>query len=109
MTAQFKLMESSLQDIERFTDADIAFHAALLAATGNHLLTRLIEMIGPVLRFGRMISLRAPTGRPDRLAAGTPTGAGRHSRRERGRGTRGNASAPQLDRQPDPRRADRRA
>ena len=57
MTVQFKLMETSLNDIERFTDADIAFHAALLAATGNHLLTRLIEMIGPVLRFGRMISL----------------------------------------------------
>lgn len=29
----------------------------MLAATGNHLLTRLIDMIGPVLRFGRMISL----------------------------------------------------
>lgn len=57
MTVQYKQMEASLHDLERFTDADIAFHAALLAATGNHLLTRLIEMIGPVLRFGRMISL----------------------------------------------------
>jgi DNA-binding FadR family transcriptional regulator len=57
MSVQFKLMESSLGDLDRFTDADIAFHAALLAATGNHLLGRLIEMIGPVLRFGRMISL----------------------------------------------------
>ena len=57
MTVQFRLMEASLNDLERFTDADIAFHAALLTATGNHLLTRLIEMIGPVLRVGRMISL----------------------------------------------------
>jgi len=66
MTAQFTLMEASLQDLERFTDADIAFHAALLAATGNHLLTRLIEMIGPVLRLGRMFSLqRRPDGPAD--------------------------------------------
>jgi len=57
MTAQFERMEASVGDLERFTDADIAFHDALLAATGNHLLTRLIDMIGPVLRFGRMISL----------------------------------------------------
>jgi DNA-binding FadR family transcriptional regulator len=57
MRRQFERMEASLGDIERFTDADIAFHDALLAATGNHLLTRLIDMIGPVLRFGRMISL----------------------------------------------------
>ena len=66
MAAQFKQMESSLNDLERFTDADIAFHAALLAATGNHLLSRLIEMIGPVLRFGRTISLeRRPDGPVD--------------------------------------------
>jgi DNA-binding FadR family transcriptional regulator len=56
-------MEASIGDVERFTDGDIAFHAALLAATGNHLLTRLIEMIGPVLRFGRIMSLeRRPDG-----------------------------------------------
>ena len=57
MGEQFERMEASVGDVERFTDADIAFHDALLAATGNHLLTRLIDMIGPVLRFGRMISL----------------------------------------------------
>lgn len=57
MSAQFERMETSVHDLERFTDADIAFHDALLAATGNHLLTRLIDMTGPVLRLGRMISL----------------------------------------------------
>lgn len=57
MSVEFERMEASIHDIERFTDGDIAFHNALLAATGNHLLTRLIDMIGPVLRFGRMISL----------------------------------------------------
>jgi GntR family transcriptional repressor for pyruvate dehydrogenase complex len=66
MSAQFAKMEASLTDLERFTDADIAFHRALLAATGNHLLTRLIEMIGPVLRIGRRISLeRRPDGPAD--------------------------------------------
>lgn len=66
MAAQFRQMESSLTDLERFTDADMAFHAALLAATGNHLLTRLIDMLGPVLRVGRMISLeRRPDGPAD--------------------------------------------
>ena len=63
MTTLYDRMEASIGDIEQFTDADIAFHAALLAATDNHLLTRLIEMIGPVLRFGRTISLeRRPDG-----------------------------------------------
>lgn len=66
MAAQLKHMESSLTDLERFTDADIAFHAALLAAAGNHLLTRLIDTLGPVLRMGRMISLeRRPDGPAD--------------------------------------------
>jgi GntR family transcriptional repressor for pyruvate dehydrogenase complex len=64
MTAQFERMEASLGDIERFTDADIAFHDALLAATGNHLLKRLIDMIGPVLRFGRIISLERRSDGP---------------------------------------------
>lgn len=57
MNAELERMEATVGDVERFTDGDIAFHDALLAATGNHLLTRLIDMIGPVLRFGRMISL----------------------------------------------------
>jgi GntR family transcriptional repressor for pyruvate dehydrogenase complex/GntR family galactonate operon transcriptional repressor len=66
MNAQFRQMDASVHDLERFTDADIAFHAALLAAAGNHLLNRLIEMIGPVLRLGRMISLqRRPDGPAD--------------------------------------------
>lgn len=66
MSTQYSRMEASLTDLERFTDADIAFHAALLSATGNHLLTRLIEMIGPVLRIGRRISLeRRPDGPAD--------------------------------------------
>ena len=62
MTATFELMEASKDDTERFTDADMAFHGALLAATGNDLLTRLIDLLGPLLRFGRAKSLEL---RPD--------------------------------------------
>jgi DNA-binding FadR family transcriptional regulator len=57
MRAAFDLMEANHHDLERFTDADIAFHHAVLASTGNPLLTRLIEMIGPALRLGRRIGL----------------------------------------------------
>lgn len=63
MTREFDRMQANMHDIEAFTDGDVAFHDALLAATGNHLLTRLIQMIGPVLRLGRIISLeRRPDG-----------------------------------------------
>jgi GntR family transcriptional repressor for pyruvate dehydrogenase complex len=66
MTAALDAMDASGGDIERFTDGDIAFHGALLAATGNHLLTRLIEMVTPLLRFGRVMSLeRRPDGPAD--------------------------------------------
>jgi DNA-binding FadR family transcriptional regulator len=57
MTEQVDGIEASIGDIQRFTDGDIAFHDALLSATGNHLLTRLIDLSGPVLRFGRINSL----------------------------------------------------
>lgn len=69
MRAAFEQMEH-LTDFDRFTDADVAFHQAMLASTGNHLLARLIEMIGPALRFGRRISLeRRPDG-PDHSQRG---------------------------------------
>jgi DNA-binding FadR family transcriptional regulator len=62
MEAAFERMEANVDNVERFTDADIAFHDALLAATGNDLLTRLIDLLGPLLRFGREKSLEL---RPD--------------------------------------------
>jgi DNA-binding FadR family transcriptional regulator len=57
MNTELERMDASVDDVERFTDGDVAFHDALLAATGNHLLARLIEMLGPVLRVGRVIGL----------------------------------------------------
>jgi DNA-binding FadR family transcriptional regulator len=63
MAQEVERMEANVHDLERFTDGDLAFHNRLLAATGNHLLIRLIDMIAPALRLGRMISLqRRPEG-----------------------------------------------
>lgn len=92
MTVQFERMEASVHDIEQFTEGDISFHDALLAATGNHLLTRLIDMIGPVLRSGRIISLERRADGPidsqrghrnvlEAVRAGDPEAA-RHAMRE---------------------------
>ena len=63
MRIAFDRMEAHVHDLDRFTDGDIAFHNAMLASTGNQLLIRMIDMISPVLRFGRRISLeRRPDG-----------------------------------------------
>jgi GntR family transcriptional regulator, transcriptional repressor for pyruvate dehydrogenase complex len=68
MEAAIKAMEASLDDPERFTDEDILFHDALLSATGNVLLLRLIDLIGPLLRVGRRMSLeRRPDGPSESL------------------------------------------
>ena len=66
MAREIERMDAGIHDLERFTDGDIAFHNRLLGATGNHLLVRLIDMIAPALRLGRMISLqRRPEGPVD--------------------------------------------
>ena len=69
MEAAIKAMDAALDDPERFTDEDIRFHNALLEATGNRLLVRLIDLIGPLLRVGRRISLdRRPDGPVESLS-----------------------------------------
>lgn len=68
MEAAIRQMELSVDDPERFTDEDIRFHDALLRATGNRLLVRLIDLIGPLLRVGRRMSLdRRPDGPAESL------------------------------------------
>jgi GntR family transcriptional regulator, transcriptional repressor for pyruvate dehydrogenase complex len=68
MQAAINVMEESLSDPERFTDEDIRFHDAVLRATGNRLLVRLIDLIGPLLRVGRRMSLdRRPDGPAESL------------------------------------------
>ena len=76
MESEIRAMEEMLasvdrfeaDDIDRFTDADIRFHSLVLDATRNHLLIRLIELIGPLLRVGRRMSLeRRPDGPAESL------------------------------------------
>ncbi|HYI22920.1 MAG TPA: FadR/GntR family transcriptional regulator [Candidatus Limnocylindrales bacterium] len=76
MEAEIGAMEEMLasvdsfeaDDIDHFTDADIRFHGLVLDATRNHLLIRLIELIGPLLRVGRRMSLeRRPDGPAESL------------------------------------------
>lgn len=50
-------LDASLDDLPRFTQADIAFHSAILEATQNHLLPTLFEMLRPILAFAREVSL----------------------------------------------------
>jgi DNA-binding FadR family transcriptional regulator len=50
-------LDGSLEDPHRFTQGDIAFHDTILRATRNHLVTRLFEVLRPLLEFGREISV----------------------------------------------------
>jgi DNA-binding FadR family transcriptional regulator len=68
MSAAIKAMERSLDDFDLFIEADIQFHDAVLRATGNRLLVRWIDLIGPLLRVGRRISAeRRPDGPSESL------------------------------------------
>jgi DNA-binding FadR family transcriptional regulator len=68
METAIAAMAASMDDHERFTDEDIRFHDAVLRATGNRLLVRLIDLIGPLLRVGRRMSLeRRPDGPAESL------------------------------------------
>jgi len=68
MEAAIAEMEDASDDLDRYTDADIRFHDAILSAAGNKLLLRLIELIAPLLRVGRRMSLeRRPDGPAESL------------------------------------------
>jgi GntR family transcriptional repressor for pyruvate dehydrogenase complex len=61
--------EAAIDDHDRFTEEDIRFHDALLQTVGNSLLLRLMELIGPLLKVGRRMSLerRGPDGAAESL------------------------------------------
>jgi DNA-binding FadR family transcriptional regulator len=46
-------IQAAVAEPDRFEDADVAFHAAVLAASGNELLEQLLGAIDVALRFGR--------------------------------------------------------
>lgn len=63
-------LDASFDDLSAFTQADIAFHDAILEATQNHLLPSLFEMLRPILSFAREISLRTRAEGPAMSQAG---------------------------------------
>lgn len=53
------LMRRSVDDDEQFNDADVRFHAAVAAASGNRTLSLLVEGMDEPLHTSRLSSLRA--------------------------------------------------
>lgn len=63
MTEATQRYEGALDDIEERVQADIDFHAEIVRATGNSLLTVILEPVGELLRSSRRATLGAPRGR----------------------------------------------
>ncbi len=57
-------MDAAVGKRQDYTPLDVAFHDAMLQATGNHLLPRLFAQLRPVLEFAREVSAMT---RPDAL------------------------------------------
>lgn len=56
----FAEMESSARDPEAFVEADLAFHAAIFAATGNELLVHLNDMMAIAMAAHRRVHTHSP-------------------------------------------------
>lgn len=55
LEAAWATMCDETGDVDRFIEADLAFHAAILRATGNELLDQLVAAVGAGLRLAREI------------------------------------------------------
>jgi GntR family transcriptional regulator, transcriptional repressor for pyruvate dehydrogenase complex len=86
MTAAIAVLDASVGEPRAFTQADIAFHDAILRATKNHLLPRLFDLLRPLIEFGREISVTTRPHGPtvsqqghvavfEAIRAGSPTDA----------------------------------
>jgi GntR family galactonate operon transcriptional repressor len=58
----FRRMEETLEDNPSFIDADLAFHAAILAASRNELLQQMGRTNGLALRVSRLVTGTVPGG-----------------------------------------------
>jgi GntR family transcriptional repressor for pyruvate dehydrogenase complex len=63
MAEAIQRYEEASNDIETRVQADIDFHAAIVKASGNSLLTVILEPVGELLRSSRRATLGAPGGR----------------------------------------------
>lgn len=57
----FERMKNAVEDTEEFVDADLAFHAAIVAATENELLIHLNSMLAVALRAQRRLHTTSKT------------------------------------------------
>jgi DNA-binding FadR family transcriptional regulator len=58
LEAAYETLVASLDDPEAFVDADLAFHRAVIAATGNPLLGELVAAVEAGLRLARRVQVR---------------------------------------------------
>jgi DNA-binding FadR family transcriptional regulator len=72
LIAAHDAMVEAADDEERFVEADLRFHAALLAATGNASLRQLYAAIGAALRLARTVQVRGARGAGRRAAEALP-------------------------------------
>jgi GntR family transcriptional regulator, galactonate operon transcriptional repressor len=73
LAAAHDAMVEAADDEERFVEADLVFHAALLAGTGNASLRQLYAAIGAALRLARIVQVRGARGEGRRGAEALPT------------------------------------
>jgi DNA-binding FadR family transcriptional regulator len=62
MLGYLRMMDAELDDFATFAQHDIAFHDAILTATGNNLLGPLYKQLRPLIEFGRRISAQVRKG-----------------------------------------------
>jgi GntR family galactonate operon transcriptional repressor len=72
LLAAHDAMVDAADDEERFVEADLRFHAALLAGTGNASLRQLYAAIGAALRLARTVQVRGARGAGRRAAEALP-------------------------------------
>jgi DNA-binding FadR family transcriptional regulator len=70
MRQHLEAMEARLDDPDAFTRSDLAFHQAVLSATGNTLLPPLFEQLRPLLAFARRFSAATRLDGPSRSQGG---------------------------------------
>jgi GntR family transcriptional regulator, galactonate operon transcriptional repressor len=61
----FREMSASVSDTEAYVAADLRFHAAILAASHNEILDRMIAPISAALRLTRIVTLHVGDSRSD--------------------------------------------
>lgn len=70
LEAAWESMQASVDDVDRFIDADLQFHGAILRATDNVLLDQLLAAVGAGMRLAREVQVSS--GLPGERIPGDP-------------------------------------